>query len=232
MTDNSSFRKRDRQIVDFVARHRIASNEVLHKLYFTGSKRNAETKVTARLCKANWLCQYPLYHPRHYFTLGPLAASRLGIRQQRTGPLGPQSLPIEYAALMYSFGKSNHMRLTSTELQQRFPHLAGPLADFPYCIDSSGVVDVLDLLRIDLGGKPDYVARKCKSDVDARLGSPTFATSIKEGRFRHVVITGTAGKASLIQRALEQHIWPDGMSLHLAVVPELLQLTARINHGA
>jgi hypothetical protein len=229
--ETERIRTRDRQIVDHVARHRITTNEVLHKLFFKHRQQNAVTKVTARLCRAEWLSKFPLYHPRLCFTLGPLAAKRLGVPVQRTLPLGPQALPTEYATLTYVIGKLRHRRLTANELEQLCPWLIGPLADFPYCLDGSSEPAVLELIRVDLGGKPDYIARKCDADFQARRSLCGFDKWVREQRFRLVVITGTSEKAALIQSALEQHVWPAGLSIHLAVVPQLLQLTARIFNG-
>ena len=228
---NDGIRSRDRQIVDHIARHRITTNDVLHKLYFSACQPNAVTKVTARLCRAQWLSKFPLFHPRSYFTLGPLAAKRLGVPLQRTLPLGPQALPIEYAALAYVASKTAHRRLTSAELQELWPSLVGPLAEFPYCLDESAKPPVLELIRVDLGGKPDYVARKCEADYQARRVLSDFDEWLDQRRFRLVVITGATQKAALIQNALEQHLWPERLSIHLAVIPKLLLLTARNLHG-
>ena len=230
-TGLGSILARDRQIVDHVARYRITTNEVLHKLFFGGRRPNSVCKVSARLCRAEWLCKFPLYHPRLYFTLGRLAAKRLGIPIHRTLPLGPQALPTDFATLTYAVGKPQHRRLTTDELSQHCPWLAGPLAEFPYCFDEVLELPLLELIRVDLGGKPDYIARKCDADFQARRSLPEFDRFVWQGHFRLVVITGTTEKASLIQNALQQHVWPDGLSFHLAVVPQLLQLTARNSHG-
>lgn len=224
-------RERDRQIIDHVHRHRITTNEVLHKLFFTDQQHNAVTKVTARLCRAEFLRKFPLYHPRTYFTLGPQAARQLGAPLQRTLPLGPQSLPTEYAALVYASGKPHLRRLTTQELEQLVPWLYGPFADFPYCWDESTDPTVLELLRVDLGGRPDYVARKCEADMEVRRPLSGFEEWIRHGRFRLVVITGTTEKAALIRSAIEGHVWPDGLSIRLVVVSDLLHLTARISDG-
>ena len=224
-------RDRDRQIIDHVARFRITTNEVLHQLFFKDQQHNAVTKVTARLCRAEFLRKFPLYHPRTYFTLGPQAAKQLGAPFQRTLPLGPQSLPTEYAALVYAAGKSHHRRLTTQELEQFVPWLYGPFAEFPYCWDESSDPPALELLRVDLGGKPDYVARKCEADIEVRRPLSEFDDWVRQLRFRLVVITGTTEKAALIQAALEAHVWPDGLSIRLVVVPDLLHLTARISDG-
>lgn len=225
---------RDRLILDHVARYRVTVNEVLHSLFFPEQQPNAVTKVTSRLCQAECLRRFPLYHPRTYFTLGPKAAQLLGQSMHRTLPLGPQSLPTEFAVLAYAtMGRTVHERLTTRELSTRWPWINEPafLAS-PYCLDCTRSPDILELLRVDLGGKSDHVARKCASDIQQRRGSKAFEQLVKRSGFRLVVITGTTEKAASIRDSLDQHVWPNGLELHLAVVPELLQLTARISHGS
>jgi hypothetical protein len=89
-------------ILDHVLRYRMTTNQVVERLYFPAQKYNAVTKVTARLRRDRLLSKFVLCHPRVYFTLGPRAAQDLGVSPGRTCPLGPQSLPTEYAVLAYA----------------------------------------------------------------------------------------------------------------------------------
>ena len=224
--------KRDRMILDHVVRHRMTTNEVVHRLYFPHHKDNAVTKVTARLCRERLLCKFVLCYPRAYFTLGDQAVQNLGVSPGRTCPLGPQSLPTEYAVLAYALlGSSRHVRLTVAELQTFCPWLPAEFLDFPHCLDESGASPVVELIRVDLGGKPDHLARKCDADVQVRRRNGEFENLVRQGRFRLVVITGTAQKAAAIEAALNQHVWPDGLQFHLAVVPDLVLLIASTNDG-
>ena len=224
--------QRDRKIIDHVARYRISTNEVLHKFFFERRQPNAVSKVTARLCRAKLLARFTLCHPRSYLTLGPLAAQQLGIPLHRTYPLGPQSLPTEYAVLAYcSFASTPRVRLTLSELRQRCPWMPSPLLDFPYCLAPALDTPVLELIRVDLGGKPDHVARKCGADIQVRRPMPEFEQLVREGLFRLVIITGTTEKATAIRAALDEHIWPAGLQLHLAVVSNLLLLLGSTNDG-
>jgi len=54
---------------------------------------------------------------------------------------------------------------------------------------------------------------------------------VAEGKFRLVVITTTKEKSAAIRRALNRHEWPEGLAIHLSVVPQLLSLTVRSNHA-
>lgn len=223
---------RDRQIIDHVVRHRITTNEVIQNLFFPDQQPNAVTKVTARLCRTKLLRKFPLYHPRTYFTLGPQAAQLLGLSSHRTLPLGPQSLPIEFGALAYAaLGPQYQRRLTPRELQSLYPWLDTRLLEAPHCINESGNSPLLELVRVDLGGKPDHVARKCDADIQARQRFPEFAGLLQQRVFRLVVVTGTTEKAGAIRESLDVRMWPDGLQIHLAVVPDLLHLTASLSDG-
>ena len=217
---------RDRCIIDHVARHRITTNEVVHTLFFAGQQPNAVTKVTSRLCHSGHLRKFPLYHPRFYFRLGPPSVQMLVLPEHRVRPLGPQSLPIEFGVLAYAtMGERYHRRLTAHELRDSCGWMDERLLSLPHCLDETGTAPVLELVRIDLGGRSDHVARKCVSDILIRSRHDEFKDMVRHASVRLVVVTGTTEKAAAIGDALDSHIWPDGLAIHLAVVPELLQLT-------
>ena len=223
---------RDGHIIDHVVRHRISNNEIIQKLFFFGQQPNAVTKVTARLCRTNLLRKFPLYHPRTYFTLGSQAAQLLGLSSNRTLPLGPQSLPIEFGALAYAtLGPRYQRRLTHRELRDCCPWLDDRLLDAPHCLNETTDPPTLELIRVDLGGKPDHVARKCGADIQVRRRFPEFDALLRQSGFRLVVVTGTTDKAAAIRDSLDLHVWPDGLQIHLAVVPDLLHLTASLSDG-
>lgn len=222
---------RDRTIVDFVARYRLTTNEVLHNVIFDGCLANAVTKVTARLCRGDYLRKFPLYYPRSYFTLGSRATALLGLPEHRALPLGPQSLPAEYSVLVFAtMGHSGRLRLTRAELVERFPALTTGFIEQAYCYEQEN--NVLELVRVDLGGAPDHVARKCKIDIDSRCEVLPFSELLIQKRFRLVVVTGTTEKAAAINRALEPRLWPDGLLIHIAVVSDLLMLTVGLSHAS
>jgi len=229
-TTTARLARRDQAILDHVGRYRLTTNEVLHHSLFDGCQPNAVTKVTSRLCRGDYLRKFPLCYPRSYFTLGSCATSLLGLPDNRMLPLGPQSLPTEYGVLAFAVRrKSSHVRLTRHELSERFPALPAGLTEQPYCLDEN--CNVLELVRVDLGGAADHVARKCEADVAARRDERPFSILLAEKRFRLVVVTATTEKAAAIQQSLSQRLWPDDLLLHIAVVSDLLTLTAGLHHA-
>lgn len=212
----------DRLILEHVARYRLTTLEALGRAVLAGLSRNALNKITTRLCTSGLLQKYTLLHPVRYFVLGDWGARGMGFREYRAHPLGPQSLPQEFAVLAFAaLGAKPHLRLTTSEVLQRCPWLPMYMASAPHCIDRA---DVLELVRVDLGGPADHVARKCAVDLVNRCRIREFLPLVAERRFRLVVITSTSGKATAIQRALDRHELPPGLLIHFSVVPQLLSL--------
>lgn len=214
-------KSRDLGIVDFVARYRLATVDVLQQCVLPTSSANAVAKLVNRLCVAGYLRKFTLIHPTRYFVLGEAGAKALGLRIGRTDPLGPQSLPIEYAVLLYcAHVHPQRRRLSSEEVCALWPWLPAVLAAAPHCYDEPS--QSLELLRVDLGGAADHVARKCAHDIESRRRLPEFSSIVAAGRFRLVVITATKEKSSAIKLALDRHDRPDGLRLHASVIPGLI----------
>lgn len=231
--NNFRLTRRDRAILDHVARFRLTTNEVLQRVLFVDQQPNAVTKVTARLCEHKFLAGFPLIYPQNYYRLGEHGAATLGLHESRTRPLGPQSLPMEYGVLVYATRREQPLiRLTPNELRQRFDFFEPAWCEAAHVLRVAGSDDVIELLRVDLGGSADHVARKCFADVMARWQSNPFKQLVRRRTFRCVLITCTTSKAAAIQLSLEGHHWPDGLAVHLATVPDLLPLIPGGDHAA
>ena len=217
---------RDRQVLEHVARYRLTTTRALRRVLPGRLSPNAAGKLANRLCAADLLAKYPLAHPVRYFVLGRRGAKLLGLSANCAAPLGPQSLPLEYAVLLYSvLGKQPRRRLTITELRERWPWLPPELVHASFCLDAQ--TDVLELLRVDLGGPADHVARRTVRDMSRMRRASEFQSILVQGQFRLVLITATRGKAQALRKALEQHDWPAGLQVHFSVVPQLLSVTTR-----
>lgn len=229
MTFSNDINERGREILAHVARFRLTTLEAIEKVVLPELSRNAISKIVTRLCERRALNKFTLLHPMKYFVVGDRTARTLGLSSHRSAPLGPQSLPQEYAVLAFaSLGTKRHVRLTQSELQKRWSWLTGPLASATYCLDQDGV---LELTRVDLGGPADHVARKCADDLGKRCRIPEFLELLKANRFRLVVITSTSGKVTAIQRSLDLHTWPRGLQIHFSIVPQLLLIGVSTNHA-
>lgn len=226
----SRFSSRDRKIVEHVARYRLSVIEVLCRRVLPGLSPNAVAKIANRLCRSGYLRKFTLLHPTRYYVLDTRGTQWLSGNSDRTGPLGPQSLPIEYAILVYAtLGKQPHTRLTAKELMLEHPWITAKLANAPHCRDDQD--GILELIRVDLGGPADHVARKCTVDMNKRWPLREFLPLVKQGQFRLVVITATPEKVKALRQAMESRQWPPGLRIHFSVIPQLLSLTANKNHA-
>lgn len=221
---------RDQQVLEHASRYRLTTIDALQRAVLPGLSRNAVGKIARRLCALGLLDKYTLLHPTRYFVLGGAGAKSLGIGSHRTAPLGPQSLPIEFAILVHAvLGKQPRMRLTKSEVLRTIAWLPSRLADAPHCLDQQH--GVLELVRVDLGGSSDHVARKAALDLARRRRLREFTPLVNQGRFRLVLVTATSDKAKAVRSALERHDWPSGFKLHFSIVSQLLSLTVRQHHA-
>lgn len=209
-------------------RDRISTNEVIQRRFFDSTHASNVTRTTARLCDGGWLASFPLIYPTKYFVPGKRTASAYGLPVARTYPLGPQSLPTEYALLEYTTASSDQTkRVGFDEVQRVAPWYRVEWTMAPHCLRIDDKAATLEFIRVDLGGPPDHVARKCCRDIAARNAAPEFAAFVAKRSFSVVLITGSTGKAAAIQSALDQHHWPAGLTFRLAVFVSLIPLLPR-----
>ena len=220
---------RDRLILEHVARYRLTTLEAIRRVVLRGLSRNAVNKLANRLCDAGLLQKHTLLYPVKYFMLGELAIRNFGFGIHRAGVLGSQSLQQEFALLAFAtLGTHQHLRLNAAEVKRRCPWLPLAFTVAPHCIDET---NVLELVRVDLGGPANHVARKCAADLTERCRFQEFRTLVTAGQFRLVIITATTEKVTAIKRALSNHLWPPGLLVHFSVVPQLLSLGASADHA-
>lgn len=217
-----------KHIVEHVVRDRISTNEFIEKRFFANRHPSIVTRATSQLAEQGWLSSFPLLYPTKYFVAGKRAAAAYGLPVGRTQPLGPQSLPTEYAILEYTAANASVVkRLTGSELQSQVPWYGSECMTAPHCQRHSSDGLLLELIRVDLGGSADHVARKCRGDVEARLMHREFLELLSSGGFSIVVVTGSIAKADAILTALEQHVWPVGIVFRTAVFVTLIPLLPR-----
>jgi hypothetical protein len=220
---------RDYEIFQHLLRYRLTTREVLHRLLFADSEINAVTKVTSRLTKHGYLNRYELYTPRSYFVLGPQAAKILGVSPKKTNSLGPLALAREYGNLAYCcLAESPRERLLVSEIRERDPKfLQAKLDSSHYYLDDDGETVRLGYIRVDLGGPPDHVVRKCTEDLEDRYVHTGFRELIDQGRFLIGIVTGREEKKETIRDALRRHRWP--IRFRVEVVSDLVHLIARFD---
>lgn len=217
---------RDYEILDHLRRYRMTTREVLHRLYFSDSELNAVTKVTSRLVDHGFLNRYELYSGRSYFVVGPESAKLLGLSPKKCKPIGTQALPREYGILLYCCTTDTpRERLLVSELHERIPNFTGKRSDCGhYYLDNDGESVRLAHIRVDQGGPPDHVVRKCREDLELQLRIAAVRTLMEQDRFVIAIITATQEKAAAIREAIQRHTW--SVRFRVEAVEELAQLLA------
>lgn len=227
-TARSALSDRNRLIIEQTIRDQIATNESIHKRSGLSVHPSTITRITARLCEAGWLIDFPLIYRCKHFLPGKQATAAFGLPVSRSYPLGPQSLPTEFALLEYTSSNSAQVqRLLPSELQSKYPWYRPVWKFASHCLRRSERKQVLELIRVDLGGPADHIARKCRDDISAQAAVSEFHDMLSRAEFCLVVITGSTSKAAAIQSALESHQWPEGIVFRLAVFVSLLPLLPR-----
>jgi hypothetical protein len=225
---------RDMRILQHVARHRLTTNDVIHRLFCPTARANAAVKISTRLVRMGLLRRFPLAHPQVYFTLSAKACQQLRTGTYRSQPLGPQSLPSEVAALHYcTCGSRYHDRLSIREVVDRFPWFPLVSRHDIYCLDQDQPNSaILEWIRTDLGGPSHLITRKARGRLDRWMAFPSFVAAQKHNAFRFVFLTSTSEKSQALHESLSAQDWPDDASIHMAVIPQLFRFTARYRHGS
>ncbi|MBS0261573.1 MAG: hypothetical protein JSS02_06405 [Planctomycetes bacterium] len=223
---NPRLQDRDYEILQHVLRYRITTPEVLHRLFFDDSERNAVTKVTSRLISLDFLQSHPLFAGRTYLNLGSKGAKICGVSSRKTGSLGPQALYIEYGTLAYcQLGPVLRERMRVSDLSHRNPSLlARGLDSSHYYLDIDDGAKRFGLIRVDGGGDVAHVVRKCRQDIEAREEIPAFRELIYQGAFLIAVVTLSDEKRAALERELRTVATP--VAFRVEVVPDLRQLLA------
>ncbi len=212
---------RDYEILEHIARYRLTTREVLHRLFFTDSEVNAVTKVTSRLVENRFLNRFDLHSGKSYFVFAPNSARLLGISLKKTNALGPQALVQNYGILQFCcLSEHPRERLLVQELAQRFTDLRGKhLRAGSFYIDSQSGETRLASIRVDHGGPSAHVVRKCRGDLESIVSNKAIAGLINEQRFMFAIITANEQKVSDIQEALKRQTWP--VQFRVEAVPDL-----------
>jgi hypothetical protein len=225
---------RDCAILEHVARYRTTLYAVLRRLFFAGMKANAAVKVISRLIRLGYLQKARILSGRLAIVLSTKATQLLGTPRSRAALPGAQSLPIDLAVLLFAATPSgNRQRLMTHELRATYPWMTRSFLAVPHCHDlAKPEAPILELIRVDLGGKPDHIARKCDSDIRRRLRIPQFHALLDERGFRLVIVTPTVEKARSIREALDRHSWPDGLFINFAILPLMLNCFGGIHRAS
>jgi hypothetical protein len=217
---------RDRAILNHVARYRLSTPEVIHRLYFGDLATNAVTKVTLRLRRAGYLVAHELYHKHIYFLPGPMVDRG---NPKAGEPFGTQKLILTYGTLAFCCtGETVQRLLTPAEFEEvrGMLSLSPALPYHNFFLDKTEGHTRINWIRIDYGAEQRRLLRLVWTKLDAWMGYDGFPALIKAGRFAVTLVTTGEPKRRSLQASYDRNPI-EGVPLRVAVVPELLDLIAR-----
>ncbi len=213
---------RDAAIFADVIGFGLVTNSSVHSRQAPKLKPNAITKITSRLVRQGWLNDYPLFGALKYFVPGPVLIAFAGLSASRVQPLGPQSLAMNLAALEFCRCKPELSVASKSDLASEFSWLPPKLRSGKYILERDAKNVVLRLVRTDLGGDSEHVAKRCNRDISRRMQVPQFAALVRSGQVVMVVITASEVKGHAIRVSISKRTWPKGLTFQIFVFRELV----------
>lgn len=219
---------RDLEILEHVARYRITTPEILQKLFFSDSERNAVTKVTSRLKKYRFLVSHKLYDRNVYYTLGHAGAKAVGISPSKIRPLGGQSLFRELGILLFCCRTEQpRERMKFREFVKEFPTLLVSKRDVYYRDHeprADKVIVRLAIIWVEGAGAVDHVRRHVVDEIiEPRRVMTDYQQLIRRELFVVAVVTVSKEKQAALKETFSAV--PTQVIIRVEAVPELIHLT-------
>ncbi len=211
---------RDRLLLEHVARYRLTTVEVVHKLFFAGKDVETAKSVLKRM-NAGYLRSQPLFGRRRYYQLSSVSASMLGEPDEATRPFGPSALPTRFGVVSFCcLGPGpERVRLRQLEFEEAFPELADLRFNDTY-LERAGTTPKLGRILLDLGGDHLRFLRKVHEYARRDMAHRHFRQMVEAGAFVLTLITAEETKRAAIVEALSRRPLP--MTCRVETVPELI----------
>lgn len=234
---NTALIERDR-ILQHTRQYRMTVPLALANASSNGLSAKAARFALEHLVHEGLLGKAPLFRRKEYYFLTENAVGHLAEHEEHKetdqqviehGALSEPAKIRAFAFLSYCcLGKTRRARLTSVEMQSRFPGLVAAGQAQRYYVDSSQSHPVLGFLRVDIGGpgRWDRVVRSFRQDILSHTHRPEFHQLIQEGQFELAVATALPQKAERIRTALNAAEALEHIALRMVVIPDLLHLIA------
>jgi hypothetical protein len=228
--------ERDDAILEHLRRFHLTTAEVLHRLFFPGSKLNAVRKITSRLIREKKIRAWQLFEQRKYFTLSPGQAARMGEDRSIGTPFQHQGLVNAYGVLLFAI-ETGTQPFTKKEFEAKFPELVirGVIAR-NYYVDreptdghepsdgsepgGAGVKNRLGFILVDYGTSPLTIRKKVHHITARAYTLPAFAKLIHGDHFVIGIATPSPAKAGDIRAVLEDD-GPGNVRYRIVPCPEL-----------
>lgn len=216
--------RRDRRLLQFVARYRAATEDMLRRVLLGQSNRRPSIhRVVRRLVRQGLLNQVQLQPGQNYVVLTRRGCRAIGVSDRPPRPLTEQSLPAALAIAWHCL-RTGVTRLTDQEFRQRYPELWKPgLRSSAYFLVETPQGLKLGLFLVDRGATPRRLKGKLRRLITQRAALPAFAALIAAKRFRITVLTGLSAQRQNVRRHLKRPFFRR-VEIEIALIPELGEL--------
>ncbi|MGE0528419.1 MAG: hypothetical protein AB7P49_15220 [Bdellovibrionales bacterium] len=226
MDDWRQLPDRQRAIIDFVARYRLATDDILHKLFFHGIQSvSTVQKFGSRMSVEGWLDKFQAIPRRNVYVLGR-KFNQPRSRQGTTAFFSEQSLP-EAIAIMYFCARQQHRRLTVSELRSLDQRLcAAGLRNSAYYVEKRPHKLGLSLMLVDRGSPVRRLIWKVKRLVGQRANRDGYRAWMLDQRFSITILTAFPAKQAQLVAAFaktDRRLVP----VRVALVPEFAPYLAQ-----
>lgn len=188
----------DRAVFDHIFHYRIGLPDVIHRLVMPDQTKNSVYRRLSKLRKFGYLRSYDLYEQRHYYRLSPsLAAKRYDMRDAGK-PHGNRALVKWLGVTLYCASTEPPTELIPPPVfRKHFSGFCGVGATETFFLDQERR---LGYIRVDRGGRKEYVAKRCLEWVQKKRTNEAFRTEMNAGRVFLVVVTYSEPR----QKALDE----------------------------
>lgn len=219
-------RSRDREILEHLLRHRLATREFLRRVFFPEGSVNAVGKVLTRLAQNDWVREHELQHGFRYVVLGQRGRREVSADRRACWRFTEQSFPLAYAITSHCL-THNHYKLSGPEFEQQFPELVtSPAESVHYFVASTEGRVRLARPLLDRGSPPPMIFRRIDRIARRAYRRPVHYEMIQQDRFSVTILTAWPSKQRYLTRAIQQ---TQRGPLHVDVhcVPELQRFFPR-----
>ena len=216
--------KRDRRLLDFVDRYRLATHELFGRMFFPGPNQEATVaRVVRKLVRRGFLRKVEYAACQSYVVLTRRGCRAISIADRTPRPLTEQSLPVVLAIAAYCV-RAGVVRFTDREFRERYPELWRPgLRSSSYFLLDTPQGLKLGMFLVDRGGTARRIKGKIRRLITQRASLPAFSSLIEAHRFRVTVLTGLAAQQQNIRRQLGRQSFRN-VEIDVVLVPELGEL--------
>ena len=216
--------KRDRRLLDFVHRYRLATNGLFGRMFFPGPNHEATVaRVIRKLVRRGFLRKVEYTACQSYVVLTRRGCRAIGAADRTPWPFTEQSLPVVLAIAAYCV-RTGLVRFTDREFRQRYPELWRPgLRSSSYFLIDTPQGLNLGTFLVDHGGTARRIKGKIRRLITQRASLPAFVSLIQARRFRVTILTGLPTEQQNIRRQLGRQSFRNVES-DVVLVPELGEL--------